>query len=165
MKLSITKVTAWRTSDYVLHHCREDALKHQASLNAIIKANEMLRQGYTVGDCLLATNYGPEYHPVLDRVHVLTRLAIRHFPVRPEADYRVNKFVSGMLIEVVDRSTDYLKTEVMTIALDELAWYANVKFAGSTTSKVPDGVCSICGIGFRLPSGRCDHCDRQFSIS
>lgn len=25
-----------------------------------------------------------------------------------------------------------------------------------------DGVCVTCGVGFRLPSGNCDHCDRPF---
>ena len=26
---------------------------------------------------------------------------------------------------------------------------------------VSDSLCYICGIGFRLPSGRCDHCDSR----
>lgn len=31
-----------------------------------------------------------------------------------------------------------------------------------SAEKPEERECSTCGIGFRLPSGRCDHCDTMF---
>ncbi len=88
-------VTRYETSDGKLHQTMELARHHEASLDEMNEANEMLRDGHSVGT-ILDRFGGAVPDDILYRVTKDSRLSIPHWQCHDAPGYRPTRFLRGL---------------------------------------------------------------------
>ena len=101
--------------------------------------------------------------PRLDAI--VMQLALYQCPLAMES--KAGKFVKITDVQKLLREHAVMRRRLLEIASGDVvqpAIHAGAAFHEIDEIQELGGhICQICGIGYELPSGRCDHCNRPFA--
>ncbi len=104
----IVELTCWKTTDDKLHERQNDAQYHQRQLEAVVRANELLAAGETIGAILREVDYPGEIPEVLNCVSMDSRLVIASWQGQDTPGYQPVRFeTEGCIYVYGDAGSDW----------------------------------------------------------
>lgn len=117
------EITCYETSDGALHRSLHIAEIYQRDIDDIERANTILRDGGSVGECLRMFGFS-EVKAVLDKVNKDTKMVIAHWQCRDTPSYKVMWFDSKTRLKVGGNAGSWSGPYSSLVSLPDLVRYA-----------------------------------------